>query len=295
MSRRNTPKTPGLSPLRQTDPWRSAAPPGNAETSGGWVLSYLDVMTILFTFFVLLFAYQKAMTTVPTKTQRPNVVSQAKAKTSPPNPVKPSSVPAQPEPTQHAVAAMKAQASARGMMAGSNSAENIPTSTETGELTEHALSGAAQLASEQTARLMAKALEKEAERQQVEIVREGRRVRVELSDAILFEPGSAELRGEGFDLLDRLNTALSTGTDTLFVEGHTDPSPIANSRFPSNWELSSARAAAVTRQLIAKGLPAERLRAVGLADTRPRADNSTPEGRARNRRVTIIMSAAPTS
>jgi len=73
------------------------------------------------------------------------------------------------------------------------------------------------------------------------------------------------------------------------VEGHTDDLPIHTQRFPSNWELSAARAASVVRFFIQQGIPKERLQAVGLADTQPRAPNTSPEDRAKNRRVVIQL------
>jgi len=73
------------------------------------------------------------------------------------------------------------------------------------------------------------------------------------------------------------------------VEGHTDNSPIKTLKFGSNWELSSARASAVTRYLISLGLGPERIKAIGLADTQPRIGNETPDGRARNRRVSLVL------
>ena len=73
------------------------------------------------------------------------------------------------------------------------------------------------------------------------------------------------------------------------VEGHTDNAPISTARFPSNWELSSARASSVVRLFIEQGIVAKRLRAVGAADNQPVLPNDTAEGRARNRRVTITV------
>lgn len=280
--------------VKSADPWRAEASPGGSENNGGWVLSYLDVMTILFTFFVLLFAYQKAMTPPLAKPHKPVATVQTKLQQAKPNPAasgKPAMFSGYATSTQQAVATMKSQAmaGAHGISDGLPLAESTSNERQISGLTDKALTAAAQLASEQTARLMEKALAQETERRQVEIIQEERQVRVEVSDAILFAPGSADLSSEGYALLDRLNAILATRKDTLFVEGHTDPTPIANSRFPSNWELSSARASAVTRYLILKGLPAERLRAIGLADTRPLADNGTAEGRTRNRRVTLVM------
>jgi len=84
---------------------------------------------------------------------------------------------------------------------------------------------------------------------------------------------------------------LEPGTQAIEVEGHTDDIPIFTPQFPSNWELSAARASSVVRLFIDQGVTAERLRAVGLASYRPISSNETPEGRARNRRVTITIVA----
>src|SRR5690625_7301960 len=75
----------------------------------------------------------------------------------------------------------------------------------------------------------------------------------------------------------------------ITVEGHTDSVPIRSARFPSNWELSGARAGSVVRYLEANGIHSERLRAVGYADTRPLGSNDTVQGRASNRRVELTI------
>jgi chemotaxis protein MotB len=114
-------------------------------------------------------------------------------------------------------------------------------------------------------------------------------VNLEISDNILFAPASAALTVSGLALLQELAEALRAQPHPIAVEGHTDNIPIHTERFPSNWELSSARAAIVARYLIEQGISPERIRAVGYADTRPRADNLTPQGRARNRRVSFVL------
>ncbi len=114
-------------------------------------------------------------------------------------------------------------------------------------------------------------------------------VNLEISDNILFTPASAALTVTGLALLQELAEALRAQPWPIAVEGHTDNIPIDTARFPSNWELSSARAAIVTRYLIQQGISPERIRAIGYADTRPRADNLTPQGRARNRRVSFVL------
>lgn len=114
-------------------------------------------------------------------------------------------------------------------------------------------------------------------------------INLEISDNILFEPGSASLKPLGQQLLDELAALLVNQNYSVSVEGHTDNIPIETPRFASNWELSSTRATNVTRYLIARGITDSRLRAVGYADTHPRTDNTTVDGRARNRRVSLVL------
>ena len=120
-------------------------------------------------------------------------------------------------------------------------------------------------------------------------------VTVDLKGAIFFQLGQAELTQKAQEILGRLAGPLKSSGHSLAVEGHTDNLPIHSPVFPSNWELSAARAAAVARYLISQGFPAEKMRVVGLADTRPVAPNTGPDGKdipenqARNRRVTLLV------
>jgi chemotaxis protein MotB len=125
--------------------------------------------------------------------------------------------------------------------------------------------------------------------QHVDLVNRTGAVSVEISGSILFGLGSAEISAEGRSLLNELAEILNALPYELSVEGHTDNVPISSSRFPSNWELSSARAAMATRALIEQGIAADRLRAIGYGDTHPLSDNLTPEGRAKNRRVSFVL------
>jgi chemotaxis protein MotB len=125
--------------------------------------------------------------------------------------------------------------------------------------------------------------------ERVEVTARPGAVSLEISDSILFTPASAALSVEGMALLNQLAGVLRTLPYTLAVEGHTDNVPIHTVQYPSNWELSAARAAMVTRKLIEQGVAAQRVRAVGYGDTRPRSENLTPEGRAKNRRVTFVL------
>lgn len=110
-----------------------------------------------------------------------------------------------------------------------------------------------------------------------------------INNEILFTSGQADLMPSGLEVLTRLAEVLARNDYQIAVEGHTDPVPIQNDRFPSNWELSTGRATSVLRHLQSQGIPASRLRATGYADTRPIAPNDSQAGRAFNRRVELIM------
>jgi len=126
-------------------------------------------------------------------------------------------------------------------------------------------------------------------RDRVEVSVQGGGVNLEISDSILFTPANAALTASGMAVLEGLAGTLKAQPYLLSIEGHTDNIPIETARYPSNWELSTARAAIVARHLVRQGIPAARIRAVGYADTRPLADNLTPEGRSRNRRVSLVL------
>jgi chemotaxis protein MotB len=122
----------------------------------------------------------------------------------------------------------------------------------------------------------------------VRIVR-GRMV-VELSDNILFDSGRADLKKEGQTALQEVAGVLASIPDREFqIAGHTDNVAIKTAKFPSNWELSTARAVTVARFLATQGVPENRLSAAGYAETQPVASNDAPEGRQQNRRIEIVL------
>ncbi len=121
------------------------------------------------------------------------------------------------------------------------------------------------------------------------ITRQGLVVHV-LTDKLLFDSGSATLQTAGAPLLDEVASLLKLDhTHPITVEGNTDNQPISNSQFPTNWELSTTRATNVLRYFIAHGVPATRLGAAGYAALHPIVSNATGAGRARNRRVDIVL------
>jgi chemotaxis protein MotB len=114
-------------------------------------------------------------------------------------------------------------------------------------------------------------------------------VTVEINASVLFSPGESVLSHEADAALRAVARVISEAEFPIMVEGHTDNNPISNLRYPSNWELSSARASSVVRLFIENGVSPGRLTAAGYADQRPVADNSTEAGRSRNRRVAIML------
>lgn len=124
----------------------------------------------------------------------------------------------------------------------------------------------------------------------VEVLVNERSVSFRVNSEILFDTSQADLSRSGLSVLRRIVRVLSDTPHEITVEGHTDSVPVRrNVRYPSNWELSSARAGSVVRYLQANGIDRSRLKAVGYADTRPIADNHTPAGRASNRRVELLL------
>jgi chemotaxis protein MotB len=121
-----------------------------------------------------------------------------------------------------------------------------------------------------------------------------KRIQITLEDALLF--GSAQIRfnPKALPVLTEVAAALKKVGGDILVEGHTDNRPLASQRYPSNWELSTARAAQVVKFLSEAGkIAPQRLAAVGYAASKPIATNDTPEGRASNRRVEIVLLMGP--
>lgn len=111
-----------------------------------------------------------------------------------------------------------------------------------------------------------------------------------LTDGVLFDSGQALLKPQSDAILTGIGTIIAgEGSHPVVVEGYTDDQPIASAQFPTNWELSGARASSVVRHLISDGVPMSRLSAMQFAQKHPIAPNATMEGRAKNRRVEIVL------
>ncbi|MDO9311716.1 MAG: flagellar motor protein MotD [Nitrosomonas sp.] len=129
---------------------------------------------------------------------------------------------------------------------------------------------------------------------QVRVTQSSLGITVEINASVLFSPGQAKLADNSSLTLQAVAHVIKGHEHEIHVEGHTDNLPIQTENFPSNWELSSARASSVIRLFIENGVEAHRLTALGYGENRPIETNETPDGRKRNRRVTVmIMSTDP--
>lgn len=124
---------------------------------------------------------------------------------------------------------------------------------------------------------------------QVRVTEGARGITVEINASVLFAPGDATLGTSAVAALRAVAQVLAGAEFPITVEGHTDNLPISTVRFPSNWELSAVRASSVVRLFIDAGVRGDRLTAAGYGDQRPLTDNRNEEGRARNRRVSILI------
>ncbi len=136
------------------------------------------------------------------------------------------------------------------------------------------------------------AMEDLIQRDLIHVRRYERWVEIEINTNILFPSGSSDLSESARDILTRLGEILQKFPNPIQVEGHTDNVPIRTLAYPSNWELSAARAASVVHLFMRHGMDPIRMSAVGYGEYRPVAGNTTPAGRQKNRRVVLVVHAA---
>jgi chemotaxis protein MotB len=128
----------------------------------------------------------------------------------------------------------------------------------------------------------------------VDVVRGNGRLSIAIRSDILFASGSSVLSVDAQPVIQLLGQVLSNFPVDIRVEGHTDNVPVASTQFPSNWELSAARAISVVHLLVADGIAPGRLSAVGYGEFRPALPNATPDGRNANRRVVLSVETPDT-
>lgn len=140
-------------------------------------------------------------------------------------------------------------------------------------------------ASEQMSEVLAPFIEKDL----VAVKKHDFWIELELNSELLFASGEARLSPKARPVLRKVSEIVRRMPNVINVEGHTDTVPISTAQFPSNWELSSARATSVVRELINEGIAPTRLSAVGYGEFHPIADNSSEAGRFQNRRVVVLL------
>jgi chemotaxis protein MotB len=123
----------------------------------------------------------------------------------------------------------------------------------------------------------------------VRVMQNNRGIRIDINDSLLFTPGSAELAAAASTVLNEIAPMIKDNDRLIQVEGHTDNIAIHNDLFYSNWELSAVRASSVVRMLSDTGVADTRLSALGFGATQPITENNTEQGRAKNRRVSIMI------
>lgn len=273
------------------------------EESEEWIISYMDMVTLMLCAFVVIAALLDAGQrpgTALLPTQLPATFAAQAAPIAPPfPPMGESSIPeievgSQPaEGPGSAPASIEARAAApatlesRGIVAVPTGASNVQAAGTGVRVSTSEANGSDKSADAEAAWraiIAAQGLEN-----RVSISIKDRSVTMEIQDRILFPTGQAELGREGLDVIRKLAPILRAPQGDIRVEGHTDNVPIDTYRFPSNWELSAARAATVVRALIEAGVTPDRLRAIGYADTKPVQSNADDAGRARNRRVSLVI------
>ncbi len=124
----------------------------------------------------------------------------------------------------------------------------------------------------------------------IDVKRDKRGVVIAVADKMLYTSGSAELKDDAVDFLDQIVQAIIEFPNMVRIEGHTDNIPIHTKAFSSNWELSASRAINVAKYFVTKhGIDPGRITATGYAEFKPVTTNESPEGRAKNRRVDIVL------
>ena len=231
---------------------------GHEEEGGeAWLLPYSDLMTLLLAVFIVLFAVSQ--------------VDQAKAK----------------DMSEAFTEQMMTQSY---MVSKLNEQETTSAEQST---TQAATSTAAKSEQQQMEALKAELdakLKSENLSTAVKTVIDKRGLVVSLSNAIFFDPGSAEIKTDNEKTFLEIAKMINVMNNFIRIEGHTDNVPMNSAEYPSNWDLSVARAANVVRLITTKtNISPEKLMAVGYGEYRPVADNSTEEGRAKNRRIDIIV------
>ncbi len=246
---------------------RRKKPEEEHDNSERWMVSYADFITLLFAFFVVMYAVSsvnegkyRVLSTSITSAFGRGV----------------SLIPASREIEQSAIPSL-----------------SLPLSTHKRRSADAAIRREREQMSAVTQHLL-ESMASLVEQGQVRVMQTARGITVEINASALFAPGEATLSNQATDILKSVAQVMKDQPYAMQIEGHTDNIPISNPYFPSNWELSAVRASSVVRLLIENGIKDSRLVAIGHGETRPVDTNESAEGRMRNRRVQLmILSTLP--
>lgn len=222
-----------------------------------WLVSYADFITLLFAFFVVMYA----ISSVNENKYRSLAASLGAAFTGAP-----------------VVAEPAARIAAPVQLPSRRQKESEVLRREREQMTK-------------IARDILSVLAPLVEQGKVRVTQLSRGITVEINASLLFAPGEAKLAAASGQALQAIAEVLRNDHHAIQVEGHTDDTPINSALFPSNWELSAVRASSVVRLFAENGVAEDRLKAVGYGSTQPVGDNATTQGRLRNRRVQVLILA----
>lgn len=231
--------------------------------SDGWITTFSDLMSLLLTFFILLFSMSS--------------VSEEKFNSA----------------SQSIQNALIGEAAGSSIIEGSG-ISNLDTGNGTGGTEQNeSTNEIPQKVTEMYEEAMA-IIEEEGIEDQISVSSDQDGVYLDIQESILFGSGDANISNEGKEALDSLTELLEFSGNDIIVEGFTDNVPMQSAKYPSNWELSSARAMAVVRYLVEENnIEASRMSGRGYGEFNPVVPNDTAENRAKNRRVNIVLVYQP--
>lgn len=234
------------------------------ETSGGWLNTFSDLMTLLLTFFVLLFSMSSVSSEkFSAVTQSLNsAFSKGGGSILDGGAINPATVPD--------------NEAANDVLEGAD--QPVPVPQEIIDMYEEAV----------------QVIEEQGVESDVSVSYNQQGVYMDIQESILFDSGRADITESGEETLDVMADLLAVTDNEIVIEGYTDNVPSTTARFPSNWELSTARAVTVVRYLAEEqGIAPSRLSAKGYGEFSPSVPNDSPENRAKNRRVNIVIVYEP--
>jgi chemotaxis protein MotB len=239
--------------------------PDDHDNPERWLVSYADFITLLFAFFVVMYAIS-SLNEGKYRVLSTSLINAFRSGSS-------------------------ISTSSQSANGGANTMVQVPETKPIAKAVKNnsALHEQAKLGS--LAADLRRVLEPLVKGGQVKITQDRKGIEIEIKDSALFATGQAQPSSSSMQILTQIATLLDKVDNSVSVEGFTDDVPIKTPIFPSNWELSAARAGSVVRLFQENGIDAARLVAVGRAENMPVADNTSTTGRARNRRVSITVLA----